>query len=103
MGPPTRSRQRIKFSTILLIALAIVVAAIVLVGLVLTIAKCRYSLDVWEGFIISGLALGAVYALIAIGYTLVYGILFMINFAHGEVMMVGAYAGVFIFAVFHAA
>jgi branched-chain amino acid transport system permease protein len=95
MGPPTRSRQRIKFSTILLIALAIVVAAIVIVGSVLTIAKGRYSLDVWEGFVISGLALGAVYALIAIGYTLVYGILFMINFAHGEVFMAGAFTAVF--------
>src|SRR4029079_7156414 len=95
MGPPTRSRQRIKFSTILLIALAIVVAAIVIVGSVLTIAKGRYSLGVWEGFIISGLALGAVYALIAIGYTLVYGILFMINFAHGEVFMAGAFTAVF--------
>ena len=37
-----------------------------------------------------GVALGSVYALIALGYTLVYGILFMINFAHGEVFMWGA-------------
>jgi branched-chain amino acid transport system permease protein len=40
-----------------------------------------------------GLALGTVYGLIALGYTMVYGILFMINFAHGEVFMIGAYLG----------
>jgi branched-chain amino acid transport system permease protein len=95
MGPRIRAPRRIKFSTIVLTALAIAVAAIVIVGSALTIAKGRYSLDVWEGFIISGLALGAVYALIAIGYTLVYGILFMINFAHGEVFMAGAFTAVF--------
>jgi len=49
---------------------------------------------------ISGLIIGGVYALIAIGYTLVYGILFMINFAHGEVMMFGAYAGLYSFWAF---
>lgn len=42
----------------------------------------------------NGLSLGAIYALIAIGYTIVYGIIGMINFAHGEIYMVGAYVGV---------
>ncbi len=41
----------------------------------------------------NGLSLGAIYALIAIGYTMVYGIIGMINFAHGEIYMIGAYAG----------
>lgn len=49
----------------------------------------------WGNLFIVGLTSGGVYALIALGYTLVYGILFMINFAHGEVMMFGAYAGYF--------
>ena len=40
--------------------------------------------------IINGLVLGSVYALIALGYTMVYGIINLINFAHGEVLMVGA-------------
>ena len=44
----------------------------------------------------NGLVQGALYAIIALGYTLVYGILMMINFAHGEVLMVGAYAGVLV-------
>jgi branched-chain amino acid transport system permease protein len=43
--------------------------------------------------VINGLSLGAIYALIAIGYTMVYGIIGMINFAHGEVYMIGAYVG----------
>ncbi len=45
--------------------------------------------------LINGLSLGSIYALIALGYTMVYGILKLINFAHGEVFMVGAYAGYF--------
>jgi len=43
--------------------------------------------------IVNGLSLGSIYALIALGYTMVYGILKLINFAHGEVFMMGAYAG----------
>ncbi len=44
--------------------------------------------------LINGLTLGAVYALIALGYTMVYGILQMINFAHGEIYMIGAYLAI---------
>ncbi len=43
--------------------------------------------------IVNGLSIGGVYALIALGYTLVYGILTMINFAHGEIFMVGSFMG----------
>ena len=42
--------------------------------------------------LISGLSLGAIYALIALGYTMVYGIAKMLNFAHGDIIMVGAFA-----------
>ena len=45
--------------------------------------------------VINGLSLGFVYALIAIGYTMVYGIIGLINFAHGDIYMVGAYFGFF--------
>lgn len=44
--------------------------------------------------LINGLTLGCIYALIALGYTMVYGILQLINFAHGEIYMLGAYLGV---------
>ena len=42
--------------------------------------------------LIDGLSLGSIYALIALGYTMVYGIAKMLNFAHGDIIMVGAYA-----------
>ncbi|WP_419255801.1 branched-chain amino acid ABC transporter permease [Campylobacter fetus] len=44
---------------------------------------------------VNGFSLGSMYALIAIGYTMVYGVLRLINFAHGDIMMVGAYAALF--------
>src|SRR5690349_3849800 len=46
--------------------------------------------------LINGLSLGAIYALIALGYTMVYGVLRFINFAHSDVFMVGAFAGYFL-------
>ena len=49
--------------------------------------------DQFEGLIISGLSQGAMYGLIALGYSMVYGVLGFINFAHGEVFMVGAMTG----------
>jgi branched-chain amino acid transport system permease protein len=46
--------------------------------------------------IVNGLSLGSIYALIALGYTMVYGVLRLINFAHGDVYMVGAYVGYYL-------
>jgi len=43
--------------------------------------------------LINGISLGSIYALIALGYTMVYGIIKLINFAHGDVFMVGAFVG----------
>ena len=45
---------------------------------------------------INGLSLGSIYALISLGYTMVYGIVTLINFAHGDIMMMGAYAGYYV-------
>ncbi len=50
--------------------------------------------------IINGVSLGSIYALIALGYTMVYGIVLLINFAHGDILMVGAYAGFFVLTLF---
>lgn len=52
--------------------------------------------------LINGLTLGGVYALIALGYTMVYGVLELINFAHGEIYMLGAYLGIIFLALFTA-
>lgn len=50
---------------------------------------------------VNGFSLGSMYALIAIGYTMVYGVLRLINFAHGDIMMVGAFLGYTFMAIFN--
>jgi len=50
--------------------------------------------------VFNGLSLGCIYALIALGYTMIYGILRFINFAHGDVFMVGAFSGYYLAALF---
>jgi branched-chain amino acid transport system permease protein len=50
--------------------------------------------------LINGLTLGAVYALIALGYSMVYGVLQLLNFAHGDVYMIGAFIGYFVMVAF---
>ena len=77
-----------------------VVSVIIILGLAwrlfqVIVIEHNFSADTWVRFGLSGLILGGMYALIAIGYTLVYGIMFMINFVHGEVMMLGAFGGYF--------
>jgi branched-chain amino acid transport system permease protein len=76
------------------IFLWIIRAAIILVvvwGTVATLLNNPYSTRQWTDFLVFGIAQGSMYALIAIGYTLVYGVLFMINFAHGEFFMSGIF------------
>src|SRR6266446_9127389 len=53
-------------------------------------------MDTFVQQLINGLTIGAIYALIALGYTMVYGILRLINFAHGDIYMVGAFVGYFL-------
>ena len=50
----------------------------------------------WLDFFMFGLTIGGVYALIALGYTMVYGILRLINFAHGDITMTGAFSAFFL-------
>ena len=56
---------------------------------------CFAELNTLPQQLVNGLLLGAIYALIALGYTMVYGVLKLINFAHGEVFMLGAYIALF--------
>ena len=51
-------------------------------------------------YLINGISLGSVYAIIALGYTMVYGIAKMLNFAHGDIIMVGGYISYFAFNAF---
>ncbi|MFL6254365.1 MAG: branched-chain amino acid ABC transporter permease [Pyrinomonadaceae bacterium] len=53
-------------------------------------------MDTFVQQLINGLTIGSIYALIALGYTMVYGILRLINFAHGDIYMLGAYSGYYI-------
>jgi len=57
-------------------------------------------MDIFVQQIINGLVLGSIYALVALGYTMVYGIMGLINFAHGEVVMIGAMVALFFVKAF---
>ncbi len=95
---PTHTRRRLGAYQITQTVLGIVFGGYLVWRLYdLIIAHPVYGPDTWVEFAISGVILGSVYAIIAIGYTLVYGILFMINFAHGDIMMIGAFGGYFVF------
>jgi branched-chain amino acid transport system permease protein len=78
-----------------LLALRLLVVGVVGTGFVAGLFHPRYGREEWFSFLAFGLTIGAIYALIALGYTMVYGILRMVNFAHGDVFMVGAYASCF--------
>jgi len=96
-----RRPERFTLTDAILWAIRIGVVAFVVLGSWATLNKGSYSLESWGSFITAGVALGSVYALIALGYTLVYGILFMINFAHGEVFMAGAFTAFFVASGLH--
>ena len=91
--------ERLPWRRIILVVLGIVVGGVVVIGAARTLAldpaEGGYSADAWRDFIVQGAAQGAIFAMIALGYSLVYGILRMINFAHGEVFMAGAFASFF--------
>jgi branched-chain amino acid transport system permease protein len=90
-----RSR-RISATNLIIWSMGLLIGLVALLGSISTLQEGLYSGGDWLSFIIFGLAQGAVYALIALGYTLVYGILFMINFAHGEIFMGGTYIAFFV-------
>ncbi|HET7684861.1 MAG TPA: branched-chain amino acid ABC transporter permease [Candidatus Limnocylindria bacterium] len=87
--------RRLSLVTVTLWLVAAIILGAMIWGSILTLSKGAFTVTQWRDLIINGVALGAVYALIALGYTLVYGILFMINFAHGEVFMAGAFTAYF--------
>jgi len=98
-GPSDLQRRlmRLPVRSIILWILSISLIVGVAMGSYKTLAleTSAFSGEGWKDLITNGVARGSVYALIAMGYTLVYGILFMINFAHGEVFMSGAFTAFF--------
>ncbi len=91
-----RYLERFSWVSLILLFFQIAVAAIVIIGIFNSITAAKYSASEWVILVFAGLAQGSIYALIALGYTLVYGILLMINFAHGDVFMAGAFTAVFL-------
>ncbi len=89
-------RQRITLTDILIWIIGLFIAGAVIYGTIHTLELGQYSPSSWLDLTIKGFALGGVYALIAMGYTMVYGILKMINFAHSEVFMSGPFTAVFV-------
>jgi branched-chain amino acid transport system permease protein len=87
---------RLPIRRIILWILGILLVVGVTFGTRATLAEGVFSGEDWRNFVIFGIAQGSLYAIIAVGYTLVYGILFMINFAHGEVFMSGAFTSFFV-------
>ena len=77
------------------------ILVLVIWGSTATLSGGKYSSSHWFDFIVFGLAQGSIYALIAMGYTMVYGILRMINFAHSEVFMSGPYTAYYVAAAFY--
>ncbi len=59
----------------------------------------RQRMDYFAQQLINGIVLGSIYGLIAIGYTMVYGIVGMINFAHGDVFMIGGFIALISFLI----
>ncbi len=83
-----RRPQHIDYMGIVLWLIRASIIILVVWGTVATVLDNPYTPRAWLDFVIFGIAQGSMYALIAIGYTLVYGVLFMINFAHGRVLHV---------------
>ena len=89
-------RQRYTLTDVFIWVIGLAIATAVVWGTISTLRLHLYTASGWLNLTIKGLALGGVYALIAMGYTMVYGILKMINFAHSEVFMSGPFTAVFV-------
>ncbi len=94
-------RERISSTDVIMWLIGAAVLTLMVMGATATLSQGRYSAYHWFDFFIFGLAQGSIYALIAMGYTMVYGTLRMINFAHSEVFMSGPYTAYYVAAAFY--
>jgi len=94
--------ERVSVTDVLMWLVGGALVALIVVGSTATLATGRYTARHWFDFVIFGLAQGSIYALIAMGYTMVYGVLRMINFAHSEVFMSGPYTAYYVAAALNA-
>jgi branched-chain amino acid transport system permease protein len=93
-----KARRQVQFGALDAFLWLIRIAAVVAVvwGSYRSLSSGRLSGQQWRDLIVFGISQGSIYALIALGYTMVYGVLRFINFAHGEVFMVGTMVGFFV-------
>lgn len=91
-----RLTRRVSGTMLAMWLIGLVILAVVIYGIINTLTWGDYTFTQWLNLIVYGIAQGGIYALIALGYTLVYGILRMINFAHSEVFMAGPFIGYFL-------
>jgi branched-chain amino acid transport system permease protein len=96
-----KMRERMNATDIVMWLIGATLLAVIVWGSVATLVKGVYSARHWLDFVVFGLAQGSIYALIAMGYTMVYGVLRMINFAHSEVFMSGPYTAYYFAAYFY--
>ncbi len=96
VGIKARRAGRISAVDAFLWLVRIVAVATVVWGSYRSISSGRLTAQQWRDLIVFGVSQGSVYALVALGYTMVYGVLRFINFAHGEVFMAGAMMGYFV-------
>jgi len=96
-----RFLKRITLTDIIMWLIGGAILTLMISGATATLSTGRYTTHHWFDFIVFGLAQGSIYALIAMGYTMVYGILRMINFAHSEIFMSGPYTAYFVAAFFY--
>jgi branched-chain amino acid transport system permease protein len=96
-----RLKERITPTDIAMWLIGGIILAVIIWGSATTLTAGRYTRYHWFDFFIFGLAQGSIYALIAMGYTIVYGVLRMINFAHSEVFMSGPYTAYYVAAAFY--
>jgi len=91
-----RRTRRLSLVDIILLAVRVGVVVGVVLGTWATLSAGALDASQWRNLLVFGIAQGSVYALIALGYTLVYGVLLMINFAHGDVFMFGGMTAFFV-------
>jgi branched-chain amino acid transport system permease protein len=91
-----RRFRRLSIVDVILVALRVAVVVGVGLGSWATLSAGQLRGEQWRDLLVFGVAQGSVYALIALGYTLVYGVLLMINFAHGDVFMFGGMTAFFV-------
>lgn len=95
-----RWKESITATDIVMWFIGFALLVFIILGSILTLRAGRYTPVQWFDFVIYGLAQGSIYALVAMGYTLVYGVLRMINFAHSEVFMSGPFTAYYVAAYF---